>query len=86
MKTVLYQQGKAAQDGTADDFVQTLGHRTQLVIDTNVVKCADNTMGRYTDPDCFSDADSNAGRKLSDGMCLDTRTGTRASSTWAEKI
>ena len=69
----------AAQDATADDFVQTLGHRTQLVIDTNVVKCTDGTMGRYTDPDCFSNADS---AKLTDGQCLDTATGTRTSSTW----
>jgi hypothetical protein len=78
----VYQQGVAAQDATADDFVQTLGHRTQLVIDTNVVKCTDGTMGRYTDPDCFSNADSTSGAKLTDGQCLDTATGTRTSSTW----
>jgi len=81
----VYQQGVAASDATADDFVQTLGHRTQLVIDTNVVTCAGGTtMGRYTDPDCFSDADSTDGQKLSDGMCLDTTTGNRVSSTWAD--
>jgi len=80
----VYQQGKAAQDGTADDFVQTLGHRTQLVIDTNVVKCTTGEMGRYTDPDCFSNADSTDGQKLSDGMCLDTTTGNRVSSSWAD--
>ena len=79
----VYQQGMAAQDATADDFVQTLGHRTQLVIDTNVVKCTDGTMGRYTDPDCFSNAESTTGAKLTDGQCLDTTTGARTSSTWA---
>ena len=75
----VYQQGTASATATtADDFVQTLGHRTQLVIDTNVVKCESNAMGRYTDPDCFTDDTSTAGAKLTDGYCLNTQTGARA--------
>ena len=80
----VYQQGVAAQGDTADDFVQTLGHRTQLVIDTNVVECAGGTtLGKYTDPSCFSAATSAAGETLTDGQCLNTDTGAWLSSTKA---
>ena len=73
----VYQQGTASATATtADDFVQKLGHRTQLVIDTNVVKCDVTTkMGRYTDPACFAADGSTAGAKLTDGYCLNTETG-----------
>ena len=73
----VYQQGVAdATQSTAEAFVQTLGHRTQLVIDTNIAKCAtsgDNAaiqtgdMGQYTDKDCFS---SGATTTLADSWCL----------------
>ena len=74
----VYQQGVAdATQSTAEAFVQTLGHRTQLVIDTNVVKCVDGTgteiqdgaMGQYTDKACFRDGDTTSGNELADGWC-----------------
>jgi hypothetical protein len=89
----VYQQGVAhATQSTAEAFVQTLGHRTQLVIDTNVVKCAEANggsgaiqqdargMGQYTDKACFSDATAN---ELADGWCLDTATGITTAGTKA---
>eukprot|EP01043_Picozoa_sp_COSAG02_P065075 COSAG02_NODE_9708_length_2136_cov_1.568974_1_plen_446_part_01 len=82
----VYQQGVAATDDTVDDFVQTLGHRTQLVIDTNVVRCEASdavqtgAMGRYTDPNCFSDATSTSNAKLTDGWCLNLVTGATSST------
>jgi hypothetical protein len=82
----VYQQGTGTTTGS-ETFTSMLGHRTQLQIDTNVVKCEtalNSVMGAYTTADCFDalyDPATPAG--IMAGICRDAddNDGTYSSET-----
>jgi hypothetical protein len=82
----VYQQGTGTAAGS-ETFTSMLGHRTQLQIDTNVVKCEsalNSVMGAYTTADCFDalyDPATPAG--IMAGICRDAddNDGTYSSET-----